>query len=251
MLKLKYQIWYIHLGEKIMSFEPKKSALLRMLQIFGEYSDEQHPLKQADIIRLLKENYDIEIERKAIGRNISLLKDAGVNLVSTRKGSFLEGQAFEKNEIRILIDAVLASKFIDTVNAENIIGKLIEMGGNQFQNHFKHVYAVDFWEKSNKSQLFENIEVIDHALDKLQKISFVYAGRRVFASPYQMILDNQKYYLMVLEDSAKQVSFYQVDKMEQIVVENEKVVSLVTIKGYEKGINFKQLSLTKPYLKNN
>ena len=56
------------------SFEPKKLALIRIWQILKEYSDCDHPLTQDDIARHLESAYGIVIERKAISRNISLLK---------------------------------------------------------------------------------------------------------------------------------------------------------------------------------
>ena len=59
------------------SFEPKKLALIRIWQILKEYSDYDHPLTQDDIARHLENDYGIVIERKAISRNISLLKEAG------------------------------------------------------------------------------------------------------------------------------------------------------------------------------
>jgi len=57
--------------------EPKKLALLRILEIFQRYSDEDHHLKQEDIITYLERDYALSLERKAISRNISLLKEAG------------------------------------------------------------------------------------------------------------------------------------------------------------------------------
>ena len=59
------------------SFEPTKLALVRILQILEQYSDFDHPLKQQDIIDYLDRDYGIAIERKAVGRNLSLLKEAG------------------------------------------------------------------------------------------------------------------------------------------------------------------------------
>ena len=58
-------------------FEPKKLALLRVLEILETYSDSEHPLKQEDILNLLSKDFGIELERKTIGRNIALLKEAG------------------------------------------------------------------------------------------------------------------------------------------------------------------------------
>ena len=47
------------------SLEPKKLALIRIYQIFKEYSDYDHPLTQDDISNHLEKNYGITIERKA------------------------------------------------------------------------------------------------------------------------------------------------------------------------------------------
>ena len=56
------------------SLEPKKLALLRILEILKTYSNIDHPLRQDDILRFLQRDYGISLERKAVGRNLSLLK---------------------------------------------------------------------------------------------------------------------------------------------------------------------------------
>ena len=63
-------------------FEPKKLALIRILQILKEYSDCNHPLTQEEISSHLEREYGIAIERRAISRNISLLKEAGFEIVT-------------------------------------------------------------------------------------------------------------------------------------------------------------------------
>ena len=52
--------------------ESKKLALLRILQILEKYSNCDHPLTQDEIVYRLDHDYGIEIERKAVGRNIEL-----------------------------------------------------------------------------------------------------------------------------------------------------------------------------------
>ena len=74
------------------SFEPKKLALIRIWQILNKYSDYNHPLTQDDIADHLEREYGIVIERKAISRNISLLKEAGVDIESRRAGSYIESR---------------------------------------------------------------------------------------------------------------------------------------------------------------
>ena len=69
--------------------ENKKLALLRILDILKEESDINQPLKQEDIVQKLSDVYGIDIERKAVGRNISLLREAGYEIENTRRGCFL------------------------------------------------------------------------------------------------------------------------------------------------------------------
>ena len=98
------------------SLEAKKLLIIRILQILEYYSDVNHPLTQEEIIKKLYDNYGIEAERKAIGRNIALLQDMfdreSMNKTATaiviesdkRKGTFLDKRLFEDSELRLLID---------------------------------------------------------------------------------------------------------------------------------------------------
>ena len=51
-----------------MASEPKKLALLRIWQILQKHSDYDHPMTQEDIITHLRNDYGIEMERKAVGK---------------------------------------------------------------------------------------------------------------------------------------------------------------------------------------
>ena len=54
---------------------------------------------QDDIAAHLENDYGIGIERKAIGRNISLLKEAGIDIESRRAGTYIETRDFEDSEL--------------------------------------------------------------------------------------------------------------------------------------------------------
>ena len=80
--------------------EPKKNALIRIWQILLRHSDYDHPLLQEDILRYLDEEYDIQLERKAVGKNLAYLRDAGID-VSTipRKGFYIASRDFDEETI--------------------------------------------------------------------------------------------------------------------------------------------------------
>ena len=131
------------------SLEPKKLALLRILQILEQYTCPDHPLTQDDIAARLAGDYGIELERKAIGRNLSLLKEAGYDIESDRRGSYLASREFDDSELRMLIDGVLASKYITARHSKELIEKLCALSDRHFRAHVKNIWSVNEWSKTD------------------------------------------------------------------------------------------------------
>lgn len=240
------------------SLKHKKSALLRILQILEKNSDANHPLKQEDIIRILNVEYGIPLERKAIGRNIQLLKDAGVEIESTRAGSWLSERSFTDAELRMLIDGVLSSKYVPEGYSKDLINKLCGLTSKYFKSHIKYIYAVGDWDKTDNQQVFLNIELIDEAIEQGKQVRFEYyrygtdkklhMTRAHHASPYQLILHNQRYYLMAQNDWWKNVTYYRLDRMKNMTITEKPVTPITEIEGYKDGINYKELSTSLPYM---
>lgn len=259
------QIWYngivtIFTGCDIMSdLEPKKSALIRILQIFEKYSDFNHPLKQNDIIEILERDYGIIVERKSISRNISLLKELGYEIESTRQGSFLVDRPFEDSELRMLIDGVLSSKHITAKHSKELIEKLCNMSNVYFRSHVKNIYSVNDWNKTDNQALFLNIELIDEAIERKCQLEFDYnkfgVDKKLHksashkASPYQLILHNQRYYLMALNEKWHNMGYYRLDRISNMRLnEDEALTDIRTVDGFKKGIDYKQFSSALPYM---
>lgn len=240
------------------SLEPKKLALLRILQIFKDYSDYDHPLTQDDISDYLENNYGISIERKAISRNISLLKEAGVEIESTRQGSYLDERDFEDSELRMLIDGVLSSKYITANHSKDLIEKLCKLSNKYFRSHVKNIYSVNDWSKTDNQALFYNIELIDDAIERGLQLKFDYNKYGIdkklhrtkthCASPYQLILHNQRYYLMSQNEHWHNMAYYRIDRITNMTILDKPLTPITTIDGYESGINYKELASSLPYM---
>lgn len=238
--------------------EPKKLALLRIAQILHKYSDAAHPLKQEDIAAYLSRDYGIEIERKAVGRNLSLLKEADYDIISTRNGCYLEKREFEDAELKLLIDGVLCSKHISPHHSKQLIEKLAALSNAYFRSHIKNIYSVNDWNKTQNYDLFLNIELVDEAIEAGKQITFSYnkfgADKNLhksathFASPYQMILHNQHYYLMALNEKWKNMGYYRLDKITQMQITDRPLTPLRTVHGFENGIDYKNFSAALPYM---
>ena len=252
------------------SIEAKKLLIVRIMQILEYYTDVNHPLTQEEIIKKLYDNYGIEAERKAIGRNISLLQDmferesmskpeTAIAIESDkRKGTFLDRRLFEDSELRLLIDGVLASKHISERYSKDLIEKLSMLSNKYFKTNIKHVYSVKDWDKTENKALFYNIGMVDEAIERGRQITFDYNKYGVdkklhktsshTASPYQLILHNQHYYLVFLNEKWKTIGHYRLDKITNIDITDEPITPLKSIKGYENGLDYKKYATALPYM---
>ena len=154
------------------AFEPKKLALFRIYQILQKYSDYDHPMTQAQIAQKLEDEYGIVLERKAVSRNLSLLKEAGEDIESDARGSYLNSRVFDDSELRLLIDSVLASRFIRADQSLDIAERLADLSNEYFRSGVTHMHTVSDWVKSESRELFLNIEIIAEAIEKKKKIQF-------------------------------------------------------------------------------
>lgn len=240
------------------SFEPKKLALIRIWQILKDYSDFDHPLTQEDIAVKLQNEYGIILERKAISRNISLLKEAGIDIESRRAGSYLEYRDFEDSELHMLIDGVLSSKYITAKHSKDIIDRLCGLSNKYFRSNVKHIHSVNDWYKTDNQALFYNIELIDTAIEERKQVHYDYnkygtdkklhKSSHQYVTPYLMVLHNQRYYLMAYSEYWGNMVFHRLDRITNMIVVDKKATPIRNVPGYESGINYKELSSTMPYM---
>jgi len=239
-------------------FEPKKLAILRIWQILLKHSDYDHPLTQEEIIKYLESDYGIEMERKAVGKNIADLRDAGIDIGSRRAGSYIDSREFEDSELKLLIDGVLQSKYITAHHSKDLIEKLCGLSNKYFRSHVKNVYSVNDWSKTENQALFYNIDVVDEAIATGKQVQYDYNKYGVDAklhkssfqrvSPYQLILHNQRYYLMGYSDYWGNMTFHRLDRISNMRLYDKPATPITSVKGYENGIDFKQIASTMPYM---
>ena len=240
------------------SLEPKKLALLRIWQILQKHSDYDHPMTHEDIIKHLENDYGIEMERKAVGKNIADLRDAGIDIGSRRAGSYIDSREFEDSELKLLIDGVLQSKHITAKHSKDLIEKLCGLSNKYFRSHVKNVYSVNDWSKTENQALFYNIDVVDEAIATGKQVQYDYNKYGVDAklhkssfqrvSPYQLILHNQRYYLMGYSDYWGNMTFHRLDRISNMRIYDKPATLITNVKGYENGIDFKQIASTMPYM---
>ena len=105
------------------------------------------------------------------------------------------------------------------------------------RTNFRHLTAVSYERKTDNSAVFRNISALDEAIGKKYKVSFVYLQYgldkklhprrldRYIVSPFGMICENGNYYLICVKDGKEGLSYYRIDRMNDINVLPVKVDS--------------------------
>ena len=185
---------------------PKKLLILYILDILQKYTDEEHRLSQKEIQDILKKEYEMPVDRKAIKRNLLNLIEYGSSIeyrevsrkeifrkksvVSDKDSLDLEDkgipeddmlwtdfylkQKFTNEELRLLIDSLLFSKHIPYSQAKKLITKLESLSNIYFKSRSQYIYPLPVDRTDNK-QVFYNISILDEAIRKKQKVLFEYA----------------------------------------------------------------------------
>lgn len=256
----------------------KKLLILYILDILQKYTDEEHRLSQKEIQDILKKEYEMPVDRKAIKRNLLNLIEYGSSIeyrevsrkeifrkksvVSDKDSLDLEDkgipeddllwtdfylkQKFTNEELRLLIDSLLFSKHIPYSQAKKLITKLESLSNIYFKSRSQYIYPLPVDRTDNK-QVFYNISILDEAIRKKQKVLFEYAEyhtdkkmhlkkredgsvREYVVTPYQMAVQEGKYYLICNYNKYDDISNYRIDRIRNIQILEEKGKPFETLK---------------------
>ena len=135
-----------------MKSENQKLKIMYLKEILERETDEEHLLNTTEIIKRL-EKYGIKAERKSIYSDINALVEGAILDISQetgRNGGFkVLSRDFELAELKMLVDAVQASRFISKKQCTELIKKL---------SAFASVYQ--------EKQLSRSVYVYDRAEEK-------------------------------------------------------------------------------------
>ncbi|WP_044934428.1 helix-turn-helix transcriptional regulator [Pseudobutyrivibrio sp. LB2011] len=229
----------------------KKMLNMLILDILREYSDSEHRLLQQDIIDLLKSNYGMDCERRAVKNNIVSLQEMGYDIVA-KQGYYLNTRDFTDAELRLLIDSIFTSGAISDKAAHSLVKKLERYSNKYFKAHVSHIHSTSSGKNADNQKVMNSIAVIDEAISKGRQISFSYLQygidfklhpKRDFkyvVSPYQMVSNRGKYYLIANNAEYEDLSHYRLDRITDVEILKEKAKPIKSIKGYENGLNLKE-----------
>lgn len=219
-------------GEGIVVADSSRLRVLALYRILFRETDDEHPLNAEELCARLTEQ-KIAAERKTVYRDLAALRDYGADILFTRKpspGFFMAGRDFELPEVRLLMDAVEAASFITEKKTEELLEKLRSLLSRYQGGVCGEIYAGKRVKFDNE-EIYYNIDAVQKAVAANRRLSFVYyhsviegnrisrdGGREFTLSPYALLWDSDRYYLVGNYEKYNSVSHYRLDRMKHVQV---------------------------------
>ena len=207
----------------------QKLKIFYILDYLEENSHRDHPVRASELISMLDRQHNISCDRKTVYSDIAALQDLGVDIVSIpgkNGGYYIASRNFELPELKLLIDAVLSSRFLTEKKSRELIEKLCKECSVHDARLMRRDVVVSGRVKSMNETIYYGVDAIQEAIAQNRQIRFRYFdwgmdGQRHYrdkeyvASPYGLCQDNENCYLLA-HSPRHGVTSYRVDRMSEI-----------------------------------
>ena len=221
--------------EKVRPFpfeqDDSRLRILYLYQMLLKHTDENHALSTHQIMELMESEHGFTMHRTTLPKDIEILRAAGVEVMSERRRTlyyYLSDRPLSLPELRLLIDAVLSSKFITEKKSQELVEKLISLTSETSSDKLRRTVHVTGKAKSDNEKGYYIVDAINEAIHLGNKISFYYFdydgkknhvlrnnGAPYTVSPYDLIWDGDFYYLTGYCDERDEIRTFRVDRIEK------------------------------------
>ena len=205
-----------------------KSRALYIFKYLWDHTDEEHPATTADIIQYLA-SIGISTTRKTVAEDAAELQNSGFDVICNRSRQnefFIGSRHLELAELKLLVDAVRAAKFISPKKSKELIGKVTELASPYQSDALKRSLFVDGKVKTSNESVYYAVDTLHEAIQKQKTVAFRYieytpqkkkaykhGGQVYLLSPYDMVWCNDAYYVCGFSERHGKVVTFRIDRM--------------------------------------
>lgn len=205
-----------------------KNRALYIFRFLWENTDEEHPAIIKDILEHL-ESKGIHSNRKTVATDLLELQESGFDIICTKSRQnkyFVGNRGLELAELKTIVDAVQAAKFISPAKSRSLIERLASLGSPYQADQLKRNLYVDGKTKTNNESVYYTVDLLHHAIHRKKVVTFQYieytpqkkkvlkhGGQRYYFSPYDLVWNNDAYYVFGWSESHGKVIKFRVDRM--------------------------------------
>lgn len=218
--------------------ENQKLKMLYLVKIFSEETDDNHALTMPEIVRKL-DDYDVKADRKTLYQDFEELRRFGLDIIAEHEGRshyyYLGSRDFELPELKLLVDSVQSAKFITDKKSDQLIKKLESLVSRHEGSKLHRQVLISGRVKTMNESIYYNVDKIHEAIGTNRQIRFKYFdwnlekemqlrydGKWYTLSPWALMWDDEKYYLVAYDAKHETIIHYRVDKMTSIEIADEK-----------------------------
>ena len=218
--------------------ENQKLKMLYLVQLFSRETDDTHKLTMPEIIAKLAAD-GVNADRKTLYQDFDELRRFGFDIISEKEGKsyyyYLGSRDFELPELKLLVDSVQSSKFITDKKSGQLIKKLESLVSRYEGSQLHRQVIIAGRVKTMNESIYYNVDKIHAAIGNDRQIRFKYfdwnlkkemepryGGKWYQLSPWALMWDDEKYYLVAYDSKHETIIHYRVDKMTQIGILDEK-----------------------------
>ena len=202
--------------------------VVEMLRYLYQHTDENHPATVTDITAYLKER-GIQAVRQTVYADLNALIAAGFDIVvvkSTQNQYFIGSRIFEYPELKMLVDAVAASKTISPKKSEQLIQKLCVLASEMQAAHLHQLASLSSRIKPCNEKVYYIVDRLQTAILEHRQVEFQYYeytrekqkilkhdGYRYILDPYALEWKNDHYYLIGYSHKHQSMAHFRVDRL--------------------------------------
>ena len=218
--------------------ENQKLKMLYLVQLFSRETDDAHKLTMPEIISKLAAD-GVNADRKTLYQDFEELRRFGLDIISEKDGRnfyyYLGSRDFELPELKLLVDSVQSAKFITDKKSGQLIKKLESLVSKYEGSQLHRQVIISGRVKTMNESIYYNVDKIHAAIGEDRQIRFKYFdwnlkkemeprydGKWYRLSPWALMWDDEKYYLVAYDSKHETIIHYRVDKMTQIGILDEK-----------------------------
>ncbi len=209
----------------------QKLKILYILDYLQKNSHEGNPVRAAELISMLDRQHNIQCDRKTVYSDVAALIDYGVDIITKpgkNGGYYIASRNFELPELKLLIDAVLSSRYLTEKKSRELIEKLCNQCNEHDAKLMKRNILVSGRVKSMNETVYYSVDAIQEAIAENRQISFRYFdwgmdGKRHYRekdyqiSPYGLCQDHENCYLLA-HSPRYGVTSFRIDRMSHIQI---------------------------------
>lgn len=218
--------------------ENQKTKILLLLDILTRESDQEHPLSVPRLLQRLEEN-GVQAERKSIYSDIQELQELGYQIELKRGpggGFYMAEGIFQLTELKLLVDAVQSSRFVNSTDSRRLIEKLTRLTSKYNAQALNRQVRLSGRAKTPARTQYA-LNSLHEAVNTGRMVSFVYkdwtlekkleprpGAQPYVCSPAALTYENGQYYLIGEKLGEGRLKNFRVDKMDNVTVLEEKAV---------------------------